>query len=447
LSASTANPEASADAPGPLGPVDRFLNLFSDVHAGEGTTALLMLGNLFLLLVGYYVLKTVREPLILAEGGAELASYASAGQAVALMGFIPLYSWFSSRVDRLKLIVGVILFFAVCIELFYVGALLRVPYVGVAFYIWLGIYNMAIIAQFWSYANDIYRRGAGERLFPIIALGATAGSPLGALVAEQLFGLGVKAYQMFHLTAGLLIIHLLLYWVVDRRQTRARGPAGESAPPLPGPGGFTLILRSPYLRLFAGMMILLNAVNSTGEYIIRRAVSAAADTAAAAGADREAFIGAFSGSYLFWVSVGALVLQAFVVSRIVKYLGVKGVVLALPLVALGAYSLIGAGVGFAIVRWAKTAENATDYSVMNTGKHILWLPTRREEKYKAKQANDTFFVRLGDLLSAGVVFVGTTYFALGIRGAAMVNVTLIAVWLAVAVVLLRHYRELSTDHA
>jgi AAA family ATP:ADP antiporter len=116
-------------------------------------------------------------------------------------------------------------------------------------------------------------------------------------------------------------------------------------------------------------------------------------------------------------------------------------------VALGAYSLIGAGVGFAIVRWAKTAENATDYSVMNTGKHILWLPTRREEKYKAKQANDTFFVRLGDLLSAGVVFVGTTYFALGIRGAAMVNVVLVAFWLAVAVVLLRQYHELSAGNA
>src|SRR6185295_5423744 len=97
----------------------------------------------------------------------------------------PLYSWFSSRVDRLKLIVGVILFFAVCIELFYLGAQVRVPYLGVAFFVWIGIFNMAIIAQFWSYANDLYRRDAGERLFPIIAIGATAGSPIGALVAGR----------------------------------------------------------------------------------------------------------------------------------------------------------------------------------------------------------------------------------------------------------------------
>jgi AAA family ATP:ADP antiporter len=433
-------------ARGPLGPVDRFLNLFSDVHAGEGTTALLMMLNLFLLLVGYYVLKTVREPLILSEGGAELASYASAGQAVALMGFIPLYSWFSSRVDRLKLVVGFILFFAVCIEAFYLGAVARVPYLGVAFYVWIGIFNMAIISQFWSYANDIYRREAGERLFPIIAIGATAGSPVGALVAGRLFDVGVKAYQMFHITAAILIVHLLLYWIVDRRQAAARGAAAPAAPPLPGPGGFSLILRSPYLRAFAAMMILLNAVNNTGEYIIRRSISAAADVAAAGGADREAFLGSFSGSYQFWTAMLAMALQAFVVSRLVKYLGVKGAVLALPLVALGAYSLIGAGVGFAIVRWAKTAENATDYSVMNTGKQLLWLPTRREEKYKAKQANDTFFVRMGDLLSAALVLVGTTWFALGIRGFALTNIALIGLWLAVAVVLLRRHRELTVVH-
>ena len=64
-----------------------MLRVFSDVRAGEGGTALLMLANLFLLLVAYYILKTLREPLILAGGGAELKSYASAFQAAALMGF------------------------------------------------------------------------------------------------------------------------------------------------------------------------------------------------------------------------------------------------------------------------------------------------------------------------------------------------------------------------
>ena len=114
----------------------------------------------------------------------------------------------------------------------------------------------------------------------------------------------------------------------------------------------------------------------------------------------------------------------------------------LPLVSLSAYSLIGAGVGFGLVRWAKTAENATDYSVMNTGRQMLWLPTRREEKYKAKQALDTFFVRTGDMIAGGLVFVGTTWLSLGVRGFAWGNVALVAFWLVLAVMVVRENARL-----
>src|SRR6476661_1674317 len=86
-------------------PLDRALSLFADVRAGEGLTAVLMLINVFLLLVCYSVIKTVREPLILLGGGAEVRSYAAAGQAIVLMGFVPLYSWFASRVGRVRLLV------------------------------------------------------------------------------------------------------------------------------------------------------------------------------------------------------------------------------------------------------------------------------------------------------------------------------------------------------
>src|SRR6186997_3152966 len=98
--------------------LERVLSVFTDIRAGEGPTALLMLANIFLLLVCYSVIKTVREPLILLGGGAEVRSYAAAGQAILLMGFVPVYGRLASRFDRAKLLVGVTLFFVVCIELF-----------------------------------------------------------------------------------------------------------------------------------------------------------------------------------------------------------------------------------------------------------------------------------------------------------------------------------------
>jgi AAA family ATP:ADP antiporter len=136
-------------------------------------------------------------------------------------------------------------------------------------------------------------------------------------------------------------------------------------------------------------------------------------------------------------------LQVFVVRRLVKPFGVAGVLFALPIVALGAYTLITVGATLALVRWAKTAENATDYSIMNTAKGLIWLPTSREEKYKAKQAVDTFFVRLGDVAAAVVVFVGTTWLSLGTRGFAALNVVVVMAWFAIAVLVVRGHRRLS----
>ena len=80
------------------------------------------------------------------------------------------------------------------------------------------------------------------------------------------------------------------------------------------------------------------------------------------------------------------------------------------------------GAGLSALLYLKIAENSTDYSVMNTGKQMLWLPTSREEKYKAKQAIDTFFVRSGDMLAAGVVFVGTHLLSFGVTGFARANI-------------------------
>lgn len=428
--------------------LDRFLGLFSDVKAGEAGTALLMLFNILLILTAYYIIKTIREPLVLVEeGGAEVKSYAAAGQALVLMAFVPAYSWFSSRVDRMKLIVGVTLFFVANIELFSLSIAAGVRHIGVVFFIWVGFFSLAVIAQFWSYANDVYTRAAGDRLFPIIGIGMTAGSPLGSKIAELLFARGVPPATMLHLSAALLLLSLGLYVLVNGRESRSPRAVASSSQALAGAGGFTLVFRSRYLSLIALLFILLNVVNTTGEYILGSLVRerALARVASDPSLDLGSLIGQFYGNFFFWVNVSAVLLQAFFVSRLVKYLGLAGVLFMLPLVALGAYGFIAAGVGFAAVRWAKTAENSTDYSVMNTARQLIWLPTSREEKYKAKQAVDTFFVRLGDVASAAVVWAGAEVLALGVRSFALFNAVLVLAWLAVAWLILEQNRRLTAE--
>jgi len=140
----------------PRGVLDRVLSLFADVRGGEGVTALLLMLNIFLLLAAYYLLKTIREPLILTvQGGAEVKSYSAGAIAGLLMILVPVYSALASRVSRVPLINGVTAFFILCLVAFFLLSRAGVP-IGVPFFIWVGVFNMMIIAQLWAFANDVY---------------------------------------------------------------------------------------------------------------------------------------------------------------------------------------------------------------------------------------------------------------------------------------------------
>lgn len=458
----------------------RVLQLASDVERDEAVDASLFLLNLFLVLVSYYIIKTVREPLILASGGAEMKSYASAFQAGLLFAYVPLYGWFTGKLDRMKLNASLVLFFVLCIQGFFVAGVSDVQNIfamlaggggstaldwlasninlGFVFYVWVGIFSLSVIAQFWSYANDVYDEATGKRLFPVIAIGATAGAPVGSAVASVLFDADVGPYMMLQISAGLLLVHLGLYMLLEKRycaRLEARADEDEDAAsklqeaeeetPADQEGGFRLILKNRYLWWVALFFITLNLVNTTGEYILSVMVEDAAKQAVAAGeaTSMKRFIGQFYGDFFSVVNVAAVVIQALLVSRILKWLGMRGMLFALPVVALGTYGLAAFGVGLAAFRWAKTAENSTDYSVMNTARALVWLPTTRAEKYAAKQTIDTFFVRFGDVLSAGLVFVGTTWLNFAARQFAYTNLVLIGLWIGIGVLVYKSFRKLS----
>ena len=138
-----------------------------------------------------------------------------------------------------------------------------------------------------------------------------------------------------------------------------------------------------------------------------------------------------------------LFLQLFVVSRIVKHFGVAWAVMVLPALSFGAYNILVFVPTLTAVLAAKVAENSTDYSLNNTVRNMLFLPCTYEQKFSAKQAIDSFFVRMGDVLSGLLVYVGTTYLALQTRHFAMVNLVLVLVWLGFALLISRAYQRRS----
>jgi AAA family ATP:ADP antiporter len=433
------------------GRIERFLSVFTEVRAGEAGTALLLTLNVFLILCAYYFVKPAREALILAGSGAEVKSYAAAVQALLFLGVVPLYARLASGLDRRTLITRVTLFFVACLVAF-AGLDAAGVSVGIPFFLWAGIFNLMIVAQFWSFANDVYSQEEGVRLFPLLVFGMSAGAVGGSFLAGRAVGaLGVVGLLI--VAALLLLCGLAVTWAVDRRQRavssrkvavpeQARHVGEPEGGRLGRGGAFQLVWRSRYLLLVALMILLLNWVNTNGEYVLGRTVTESVPEGVQ---DPKAFIAGFYADFFLWVNLVGFAGQLFLVSRILRWLGVRGALFVHPLLSLIAYSTLAVFPVLPAVRWSKTAENATDYSLTNTVKNALFLPTSREEKYKAKQAIDGFFVRAGDVLSAAVVFAGTSWLALSTRGFALVNLVLVVVWLGTALLLARRHRQVAED--
>jgi AAA family ATP:ADP antiporter len=445
--------------PAPRRALERFLCLFADVRDGEGPQLLLLALNVFLILTAYYVMKPVREALILAQpGGAEIKSYSYAAQAALFVVLVPLYSALATRLPRRRLINVVTALFIACLPAFYMLAQRGAP-IGIVFFLWIGVFSLMVIAQFWSYANDVYSPESGKRLFAVIAFGASSGAVFGSWISSQLIrSLGVNPLLLVAVT--ILAVSLLLFNFIDLRErtgARAREPRPDSAAALRlrdvaiGEGeAFALMMRNRYLLLIALVTFFLNWVNSAGEYILSAVVKQAADVAVASGSivasEQGRYIGTFFADYFSLVNIVGMLLQLFLVSRAIKYLGVPLALCILPLVALASYTVAALIPSLAIIRWVKTAENSVDYSLMNTVRQLLFLPTRRNEKFKAKQAIDCFIVRAGDVLSAGTVFVGTQVLSLSVSQFAWINVVLVVIWLGLSVATGREFQRRVVAH-
>ncbi len=408
---------------------------FAELRRGEGATALLLGAQVFVLLFAYYLLKVTREALITPlEGGPRLKAAAAAGMAILLVPLLRGYDALSERAGRARLLAVTTAVFVGCLVVF--GALADAARgsapLAVAFFVFVGIFNLFVVAQFWSFANDLYEPGAGRRLFGLIAVGSAAGGIVGAQVAKRLF-LADAQGRLIYGAAALLVVALVLARLAFARGARGerRGPVARTADaaPLAAGSAWNLLRKSRYFLLIAGLLVVYNCVNSVGEFVLTSGVR---EAARASGQAPEAFVASFMGDFFSGVNALTLALQLLVVSRVLSHAGVRVALFVMPVVALGGYVAIAGLLTLPVIRLAKTAENALDYSLQTTTRQALWLVASREEKYKAKALVDTFFVRIGDVAAFGVVTLGLEVLHLSTRGFALVNVGLVLVWLAVA---------------
>lgn len=450
--------------------LDRFLGLFANVREREGITSLMLVANIFLILMAYYFIKPVREGWLsvsLFQGFTQLEvkAYSAFGQSLLLIAVLPLYAKLASLWTRRDLIVRSGLFFSALLVVFWFVqpglVFAQVPFAGVAFYLFVGIFSVTLVAQFWSFAADIYGQDRGKRLFPLVAVGASAGGAVGAWAGERLLAIEqLKAFDLILLALLPLAAALLLTTWSDRRGTYGDPSEATKArwdePAAPRDvGAYRLIARHRYLLGTAGMVLVFSWVVASGDNILFGLVQASIreDLAGFTGSpeDLSRMINtattAFYSDLYFWVNICGLLLQALFVSRILRYGGFTALIVATPLVSIAAYVSMAIAPVLGIIKAMKVAENSSNYSVNNTARHMLWLPATKEMLYQAKTAIDTLFVRMGDGLAALTVLVGTRIVVLDLLAFLVINALLAFVWLGFAVFLARENRRLRTEAA
>jgi AAA family ATP:ADP antiporter len=447
-----------------LSNLERFLGLFASVHAREGVTSVMLVANIFVILLAYYLIKPVREGWLSVSvftglTQLEVKAYSAFTQSLLLLLVLPIYAALAAIWTRRQLIVRTGVGFGLMLGVFWLvqpGLIWQqVPFAGVCFYMFVGIFSVTLVAQFWSFASDVYGEGRGRRLFPLVAVGASAGSALGAWIGQRLIeSAAVDAFDLILLAVLPLAVALgLAVWTdkhgaqgapTDRTRSRWKEPAAPQ-----NVGAYSLISQHRYLSATALMVLLFSWIVASGDNIlfglVQEAVHAEFGPTAANPAELARLVNtattAFYGDLYFWINTVGLLLQAFVVSRILRYGGFMALMLATPIVSLTAYASMAFAPVIAVIKAMKVAENASNYSVNNTARHMLWLPVSKDMLYQAKTAVDTLFVRVGDGLAAITVLIGTRLVRLDVVSFLWVNIVLVFVWIPLAVYLVRENRR------
>jgi len=435
------------------------------------------------LLCAYYFVKPLREGWlsvtdVLGFSPKELRAYSAFIQGLLLLPIVAWYGRLSDRMHRGTLITRATLFCMFNLVIFFFwrpgGSFDAIPGSALAFYVWVSIFGLFVVAQFWTFAADIYTDERGRRLMPMIAIGATGGAAFGSSVVTPMIERAEFGADVLLLAALVpLAISIALTRAVDFKEALLKTtppaedvtppaedvtpPAEDVTPPAASPrSGFAMIANSRFLIAAAAIALLLNWVNTNGENLLYSVVveflqSKVADQGLSDPGAIESFtkdgVAAFYGEFFTWVNSVALVLQALVASRLLKYGGFGVILLMLPVIALMSYAAMVLVPVFFVIKMMKIAENSTEYSINNTARNVLWLPTTTEMKFKCKPAIDTVFVRLGDGLAAATVWFGSNIIIFSNQDYFKLNVVLVLIWLWAAVVFIREHRKMAEENA
>lgn len=423
-----------------------FLKPFLDIRKGEMVQILLMFSYFFLVITSFWILKPVKKTLFITyyhETGFFLGSWHMTGAQAELLAKLlnmviayfaaVLFAWLSNRFVRQQLTSIFCGFF-----IFSYGAFHfyldhpSAPIVWI-FYLFGDLFSTLMVAAFFVFLNDIVTPDQAKRTYGLIGLGGVTGGVVGTTVVSRWIS-RLDASHWMWICLGLTMVILLIANVVgkissDYTHDKGAGLESESDsnPPSSNPAieGGKMVFRSSYLLAIVGIVGIYEMVSTIMDYQFTETVSHYLEGDA---------IGQQFATVYNITNIVAMGVQLFLTSYVMKQHGVKVALMVLPVAALfGSLAFMALPILF-IGSALNTVDNAFSYSINQSAKESLYVPTKKQEKYKAKAFIDMFVQRvakaLAVFLSLGLTTIASEFS--GVRWLSLVTIVLTGLWLIIA---------------
>lgn len=437
------------------------MNLFKqffDIRREEWPKAILMSIYFFLVIATFQALKPMKRGAFLSYYGettfdflGRMFSGPEAEQIAKVLNMVFAYVIaiiFTLMVRKLARQNVILIFCAVFGAAFVLYALLLSNLsVGVvwSFYVFGDMFNSAMVALFWAFMNDTVVADEAKRIYGIVGLGGVIGGLVGnTVVKEYVETLGREPILLLCIAPMVVVaaIGLVVNKMAEKKQAPQPPPAVTESKPKTNAAfeGAQLVFSSKYLLAIAGILGLYEIVSN----IVDFQLSATVAKFVTGDLEKDAYFGLVG----YITAIASIVVQLFLTSFVMKRYGVGVALLFLP------FSILLGSLGFLIVptllfaTMMSASDNSLNYSINQSAKEALYVPTSKDEKYKAKAFIDMFVQRFAKVIAVVVNLVVVAYVSIeNVRWLSLVAVLVIVAWIGIARFAGKKFEEITQPAA
>ncbi|MFB0565361.1 MAG: NTP/NDP exchange transporter [Candidatus Aminicenantaceae bacterium] len=436
-----------------------ILKAIQDIPREKLPKALLMSSYFFLVITMFWVLKPMKKGVFASfykEGGFNLFGWQmAASQAeqlakvlnmvMAVIGVV-VFTMLARRITRQKLVFIWALFFSACFVVY--SGLITNPTGVIAwtFYLFGDFFNTIMVVLFWAFLNDIVHSEEAKRLYGIIGLGGVLGGWFGSGVVAAFVKKAGKPPLLLACIGGALLIMVIAFFVgrIAKKEETAVPAAEESQPKTEMPKksgaaieGAKLVFASRYLLAIVAIVGIYEIVSSIMDFQW---------TTSVINSVTKENLSAYFGSVYFVTNSVAVFVQLFLTSLVMRKFGVGIALLFLPIAALCSSTAFLIFPILMVGNALSVSDNGLNYSINQSSKEALYVPTTPEVKYRAKAFIDMFVMRFSKAIAVVINLVVTGAIGLGgIRWLAFASISLLVIWIYAVRYAGRQFRKMTQE--